>query len=81
MANWNEDPSVLTSSPVAPPRETVDLDRVPAAWAAPVYFAAYLAYLFAHPESDLEHWLTLVLLPLVLVLAIRWIGPGPPGPW
>jgi len=41
------------------------------AWAAVAYFAAYLAYLFWNPESELAHWLTLVILPLLLVVALR----------
>lgn len=42
------------------------------AWLAPVYLAAYLGYLFLlHRESELEHWVGLVLVPLLLVLAAR----------
>ncbi len=33
-----------------------------------VYFLLYLGYLFLNPESELEHWLTLVALPLVLLI-------------
>lgn len=36
-------------------------------WAAPVYFVLYLGYLFWRSESELGHWISLVLLPLVLV--------------
>src|SRR5512134_3489192 len=36
------------------------------------YHAAYVAYLFVHPEGELLHWVTLVLLPLA---ALAWIGP------
>lgn len=32
---------------------------------AVAYFGALLVYLFIHPESELEHWLSLVLLPLI----------------
>lgn len=41
------------------------------AWAALAYFAAYLAYLFWNPESELAHWLTLVILPLLLIVMLR----------
>jgi membrane protease YdiL (CAAX protease family) len=40
-------------------------------WAALVYFALYMAYLFAAPESELLHWLSLVAIPLVIVIALR----------
>lgn len=42
-----------------------------AALLAPVYFGAYLAYLFQHRESELEHWLGLVLLPGALVWLVH----------
>ncbi|HSG49758.1 MAG TPA: CPBP family intramembrane glutamic endopeptidase [Longimicrobiales bacterium] len=42
---------------------------------AGVYFALLLAYLFFHPESELEHWLSLVLIPL----AGLWFVRGRPG--
>lgn len=32
-----------------------------------VYYAIYVGYLFFHQENELAHWLTLVLLPLVLL--------------
>ena len=40
-------------------------------WAALIYFALYMAYLFAAPESELLHWLSLVAIPLVIVFALR----------
>ncbi|MGD2070132.1 MAG: CPBP family intramembrane metalloprotease [Gemmatimonadota bacterium] len=52
-----------------PPRTGSDL-------LAPAYFAAYLGWLFLHPESELLHWLTLVLLPILLV---RWAHRSPGG--
>lgn len=45
------------------------------AWIAPLYFLVYLAYLFRHPESETVHWLSLVLVPFVLVLAVQWRSP------
>jgi membrane protease YdiL (CAAX protease family) len=42
---------------------------------AGAYFAALLVYLFFHPESELEHWLSLVLVPLVGL----WLVRGRPG--
>lgn len=38
------------------------------AWLGPAYFAAYLAYLFARPESESLHWVSLVAVPFGLVL-------------
>ena len=35
------------------------------------YFTAYLGYLFLHQENELLHWLSLVLVPLFLVYALR----------
>jgi membrane protease YdiL (CAAX protease family) len=31
------------------------------------YYAAFVGYLFLNQESELQHWLTLVLLPFVLI--------------
>jgi membrane protease YdiL (CAAX protease family) len=39
------------------------------AWIAPLYFLLYLGYLFWHRESELGHWVSLVALPGLLVLA------------
>lgn len=39
-----------------------------------VYFGLYLAYLFATVESELLHWLTLVLVPIGIAASL-----GPPG--
>ncbi len=50
------------------------------AWAAPVYFALHLAYLFRHRESEILHWVTLVALPLALVWLGRRSGSRPPVP-
>jgi membrane protease YdiL (CAAX protease family) len=38
---------------------------------AGVYFAVLLAYLFYHPESEMEHWLSLVLVPLFGLWIVR----------
>lgn len=35
------------------------------------YFAVLLAYLFVHPESEFEHWISLVALPLVGIWLVR----------
>lgn len=40
-------------------------------WLAPAYFGLYLSYLFWHRESEILHWVTLVLLPLGLVLLLN----------
>jgi len=40
-------------------------------WAALIYLALYQAYLFAAPESELLHWLSMVAIPLLLVTALR----------
>lgn len=42
--------------------------------AAILYFAAYLAFSFVSPGSELRHYLTLVALPLAVVVLVR--GPG-----
>lgn len=42
---------------------------------AGAYFAVLLAYLFYHPESEMEHWLSLVLVPLFGL----WIARGRRG--
>ncbi len=36
-----------------------------------VYFAIYFTYLFARPESELLHWVSLVFLPLLLLFIAR----------
>ena len=38
---------------------------------ATAYFTAYLGYLFVHPESELQHWVSLVLIPLAGLWLIR----------
>ncbi len=35
------------------------------------YFAVYMVYLFVHPESEFEHWLTLVAVPFALLFAFQ----------
>jgi membrane protease YdiL (CAAX protease family) len=40
-------------------------------WTAPSYFLLYLGYLFWRSESELGHWLSLVLLPLALVVFLN----------
>ncbi len=37
------------------------------AWFALGYYAIYMVYMFLRPESDVMHWLSLVLLPLLLI--------------
>lgn len=49
-------------------------------WAAAAYFGVYLAYLFQRPESEFAHWLTLVLLPLVVVALLRRAQRRPLAP-
>jgi membrane protease YdiL (CAAX protease family) len=49
------------------------------ALAAPAYFAVYLAYLFWNPESELLHWLSLVVGPLLIVLVVRSRGARGPS--
>ena len=48
--------------------------RVAAPWLGPAYFAAYLGYLFARPEPESLHWVSLVAVPLALTLGT--VGPG-----
>lgn len=38
------------------------------------YSGAYLAYLFIHPETELWHWVSLVVLPVLLLLGLRKAG-------
>jgi membrane protease YdiL (CAAX protease family) len=40
-------------------------------WGALAYFALFLAYLFLHQESELHHWGTMVVLPFLLIWAVR----------
>ena len=40
-------------------------------WLAPVYFLLYMAYLFWSREGEVEHWGTMVLLPLLLVILVN----------
>ena len=50
-------------------------------WSAPVYFAVYLTYLFLAPESELLHWLSLVIIPLLIVVVVKEPGTrAPRGP-
>lgn len=48
-------------------------------WAAPVYFAVYLTYLFLAPESELLHWLSLVIIPLLIVVVVNEPGTRAPS--
>ena len=41
------------------------------AWVAPVYFLVYLVWLFFTLEGEAEHWVTMVLIPLLLVVAFQ----------
>ena len=40
------------------------------------YYAAYMGYHFWRPESDLLHWVSLVIVPLALIFLLE---PGPDG--
>ncbi|HZD03969.1 MAG TPA: type II CAAX endopeptidase family protein [Longimicrobiales bacterium] len=59
----------------SPPVEAVDAgrpsDRVGPrdGWIALAYLALYLGWLFRHQESELEHWITMVVVPLGLAAA------------
>jgi len=44
---------------------------------APCYFSLYLGYLFWRQENEILHWLSLVLLPFLLVL---WLNRGRESP-
>jgi membrane protease YdiL (CAAX protease family) len=44
--------------------------------AALVFFAAYLAFSFRFPGTEIRHYLTLVALPLLLVSLLRWRDPA-----
>ncbi|UCF20415.1 MAG: CPBP family intramembrane metalloprotease [Gemmatimonadota bacterium] len=47
------------------------------AWLALAYFTIYMVYMFVRPEGELMHWLSLVLLPLLLIsLYQRFTSPG-----
>lgn len=46
---------------------------MPGAWLAPVYVAVYLSYLFVRGgESEQEHWISMVVVPLGLATAVAW---------
>jgi membrane protease YdiL (CAAX protease family) len=47
-----------------------------AMFAAPAYFCVYLTYLFWHRESEVGHWLSLVLLPMLIVWALHRASGG-----
>lgn len=57
------------------PSNLTTLEHVPACnyanWVAPAYFIGYLGYLFLHRESEWAHWLSLVLVPFVIVLGVQ----------
>lgn len=42
-----------------------EMDVGRGAMPALLYFGAYMAYLFAHPENELMHWVTLVSVPFI----------------
>jgi membrane protease YdiL (CAAX protease family) len=48
------------------PARSRNADAAPAL-AAVAYFLAYLAYLFTHIENEVEHYRSIVLLPLLLI--------------
>jgi len=43
--------------------------------AALAYFVLYLAFSFASPGSELRHYVFLVAIPLMIVVALRWRDP------
>ena len=45
-------------------------------WAALVYSTLYVAYLFYHPENEGEHWISMVIIPLILLAAARKYRSG-----
>jgi membrane protease YdiL (CAAX protease family) len=40
-------------------------------WLAPTYFLLYMAYLFWRPEDEALHWVSLVLIPVLLVMYLK----------
>jgi len=56
-----------------------ELRRAPHPWVAPAYFALYLGYLFYSLESELGHWLGLVLVPALLVAVSLRVAGRPAG--
>jgi membrane protease YdiL (CAAX protease family) len=48
-----------------------DRQRRVEGWLFVVYFVAYLAYLFALPETEIGHWVSLVALPALLLVLVR----------
>lgn len=59
------------------PAEVREPKQLAAEWFAVGYYLFYLAYLFIHQESEFQHWLTLVLLPLLLLLLLlRRLDPA-----
>ncbi len=52
--------------------ETESLSRVRTElWLALAYFAAYTGYLFYHPENEVEHWVSMVIIPVILLVSLR----------
>lgn len=41
-----------------------------------IYTFLYFGYLFIHQESESIHWLTLVILPFLVILLVRFIADG-----
>jgi membrane protease YdiL (CAAX protease family) len=61
-----------SDTPVSPPRASRPWQAI----FVTCYFCLYLGYLFLHPEGELLHWLSLVLLPLVGLAVIgRYASP------
>ena len=54
--------------------------RVVWAITAAGYFALYFAALFVRLESEWRHWISLVLLPLVIVVVLRRVRPDADSP-
>jgi membrane protease YdiL (CAAX protease family) len=67
MSSSREGPA----SPEGPAAEAAPRLSREETWTAPFYFLLYLGYLFWRSESELGHWLSLVLLPLALVLSLN----------
>jgi membrane protease YdiL (CAAX protease family) len=60
-------------------RPEANLRHAPYPWAAPAYFALYLAYLFYALESELGHWVGMVAVPALITAGAHYIGGQPAG--
>jgi membrane protease YdiL (CAAX protease family) len=67
MTRTNEDVPGETGMGVQAVDEVARLPEPRGPWLASVYFVVYLAYLFWRPEGELKHWVTLVIIPWVMV--------------